>query len=212
MEKIKKNGKKSIKNQITWDIGDFLGAGTFATGYCDYSNYNENTPSNVIKTIVDTDDCDRLEVEVIILNKIYKSTLSTSKLFPTIVDVLYHKEDCKDIIAIKLSPRGISVPAYLRAIRHDKKRFTALISLLGPAIITTLDYAHNRANVAHCDVKRENILLLPPVYCMKTIESFHGDVVTEPDAIFNIQLNDCAFILYDWGEAVFLNSSNSKIH
>jgi len=176
-----------------WDIGFLLGSGGFSDVY---SDRNCNNHSTVVKIIKDEYHY-KLANEVGILHLLH--TTGGVSSIPKILGVMYSDSSCKVISAIKLSHRGISVKEYLHEVKCDENNKVKKLTIhLSRSIVNVLKEVH-KVCVAHCDVRKSNMLIVPRSNVAITVPL--GDILTYSIQIANIDLDDCDFILNDWGEA-----------
>jgi hypothetical protein len=186
----------------TWTLGSYIGAGGFATVYADDANPTEN----VIKVAICQEHYSKVTNEHRILSLLAKTVTDSNLHFPRVVDALafFPPENLK-VTALKLSPRGVTVKQYLSAVDYDRAAVQRVICSMGAAMVRALQSAHS-AYVAHADVRATNILVIPPNNIMAGISSALGDFEREKEAIRAIEIDDCLFILNDWGEGVTLRT------
>lgn len=106
----------------------------------------------------------------------------------------------REVIALRLQPVGVPVPKYLRLMEPTADIFTQLVRLLGPTLVRVLRAVYDKG-VIHRDVRPTNLLIVPPPDVVAAIVRAGGDILKAPDAMKSIDLNDCCFVLNDWGEA-----------
>ena len=187
-----------------WPLNECLGCGSFATVYSFQPLSDSHYENTVIKTVgFEGENCSKLMNESSILNALSQNGVSA---IPSVIDAMRSVKVPNNVIALKLSPRGIPLDLYISGIGFNRQLVSHLIRLLGPAIITTLQAAHN-VNIAHCDVRMRNILIIPPNGYMAKF-AVRRDIDEEIKLIQSIQLDFCDFILNDWGEAVVVNNRN----
>lgn len=98
----------AITNGVdTWYLGDTIGEGGFAS-----VSAAPESNEYVIKTIGDDQYFKKLAHENEILQLL---ALKGVRDAPVVIDVMYQRENQKQVIALKLSRRGISVPEYVAA-------------------------------------------------------------------------------------------------
>eukprot|EP01036_Dinobryon_divergens_P035260 gene35260-45660_t len=175
-------------------LGEFLGAGGFALVYA-----TEDKPKfDVIKKAIESSDRIKLHHEMDVSNKLSRLELSHS--FPKVLGALATPENM--IIALRLTPRGVTVKQYLAAMNVvDSSLIESLVHRMGPTMVRALRVAHTEG-ISHNDVRDSNILLIPSPAIMEQIVSSGGDISIEPEAIMRIELANCEFVLNDWGESV----------
>jgi len=192
-----------------WVKGCFLGFGSFGSvtawegiKSADTIEGQEEFPSTVIKTVINEDYLINLKNELNALRAL-NDNLATeiAKTVPRCIEFLSSAPGTDDAIALRLKPRGVPLPKYIRATIGSAAVLNHLMRLLGPSIVRTLQAAHD-AKIYHCDVRPPNLIIVPPLQKMLRIAACGGSVLTEPDEIASINLDECLFVLNDWGEAV----------
>ena len=101
------------------------------------------------------------------------------------------------------------VPRYLRLTEQTADIFTQLAQLLGPALVRVLRDVHDKG-IIHRDVRPTNLLIVPPPVVVAAIVRAGGDILEAPGAMKSINLDDCGFVLNDWGEASFRTEASGK--
>jgi hypothetical protein len=82
-------------------------------------------------------------------------------------------------------------------------------------MVHALQYAHSK-ELAHCDVRTPNMLIVPPAEVMARIAAAHlGDKaennLTEEETVRQmIQLDKCRFLLIDWGESEDIGAPDGR--
>jgi hypothetical protein len=233
---------------VSWKLGAFLGAGGFGVVHSELLEPHDGdarlgiaeVSSVVIKTARGSGYYSKLKKEFETLEKLsavssgWTSNPEQSQrqcdYFPQILGALCTEvtADSKttiEYVALKLSPRGISVPSYLSIIKAHlwsnsdsqtdfRLNFAAavksLIRLLGPAMTRALQIAHD-LNISHNDVRRENMLIIPRLasgIIEKIVPSCYLNRADRDGSLAAVDLRACSFILNDWGETVALNATN----
>jgi len=98
---------------------------------------------------------------------------------------------------------------YLRLTEQTADIFTQLAQLLGPALVRVLRDVHDKG-IIHRDVRPTNLLIVPPPDVVAAIVRAGGDILEAPGAMKSINLDDCGFVLNDWGEASFRTEASGK--
>ena len=185
-----------VAEETKWALGSFLGAGGFAVVYAAGDN---NQSVDVIKMIMSKENAYRMQNEFQILSQLANvAESSNSGCFPKIKGALKNGEM---VVALKMSPRGITMTQYLRLINYSIAQYGTLVRRMGPAMVRALRSAHD-VSIAHQDVRPLNILLVPEIEVMDALACAGGDFVEEEKVIRLINLDTCTFVLNDWGEAV----------
>ena len=174
-------GGGSVDSQIIWNLGVYLGAGSSAAVYRDLEH-----PTCVIKIPHDITKRKSVDNEREILDVLRENNV---RFVPQAEDQL---ENC-----LKLSPLGIPVSTYLQL---ASKLPDDLIRFMGPVLVDTLQHVH-RLGIAHLDIRRQNILIVPPADNQNDYISLMHELSGVEKVLGEIKLADCSFYLNDWGAA-----------
>jgi serine/threonine protein kinase len=177
-----------------WNIGTYLGSGASASVYSDFDD-----AKHVIKVphrLHDAKCGSGIAYEREILDKLMGESVEN---VPRVEGVLAN--------CLKLSPVGISAHLFSQHYQtsHPPGELARFIRHVGPVLVETLERAHG-IGIAHCDIRRQNILLVPPdrstldefISCMlepKGLKEFLSRVKNNIEA--------CSVVLNDWGNATF---------
>ena len=203
------------KQREVWNFGEFLGFGGFGIVHCELTFPADPYTSYVIKTLENSLNESTLSTEHKALRKLHKT--SRHNFFPFAMDALMNEATkatkgtkatkVTQIVALKLSPRGLTVSSFLRAIGNDRNVINRLVIAMCHVIIEALKVAH-QANLSHCDIRDSNILIVPPDDFMKVVINSIDDPTKTQNLYLSLSLGTCQFVLNDWGNAVNLNTTN----
>lgn len=211
--------------EVRWQLGQWLGNGYFGFVVADtsdpecvlkvthdsysYSGFDFRREQTTLETLADlavdaqqggraTSGGGVPSVRAALLNKKWSSTAPPD---PSRCQV-------QPVIALKLAPRAVSLYDVLRSKRldNDLSALGRLTRALGLSVLDTLRAAHGR-DIAHCDVRAPNIMLLPRPDDMAAIVAAAKDLQLEPSALQSMRLDECGFLLNDWGNAAYLDDA-----
>lgn len=188
----------------SFELGSFLGSGSFGTVYADAAD-----PVGRIVKLGHKDAVEALQREMDTLGQLAHVSLPADTLFPKLVSALFVPEPNGAVLALKVAPRAVPLTRYLRCTDLNADELTTLARRLGAALVGALQAAH-AVSVAHCDVRAENTLLVPPPSALSAIVNADGDLIAESDTIGALPLSECQILLNDWGSARSLSISNRE--
>jgi hypothetical protein len=207
------------KVDTTWKLGQLIGRGGFGSVYTAIDDASV-VPSaggayeQVIKVTPMRDSLksfDNEEKKLRIL-KDRLSDLVDRCALPRLVGTLTKGDQP---IALKLSPRGVELSRYIRLTNPaevcDYRALALVARKVGVALVDTLQRVHE-VGIAHGDIRVPNVLLVPrDDELLRHVNGKFRDM-DECDALRDIDINDCAILLNDWGNAVQLDGNrDSKV-
>eukprot|EP01031_Cornospumella_fuschlensis_P032015 gene32015-38711_t len=230
-------GREEGVGDSEWRLGAFLGKGGFAAVFAD-----ANDPYGSVIKLTNADMLNAECRALTLLSKLYPSgtgTLfpalcgrmtdrSTSpapiavRLSPRGIPlpVYLASVDCDSSVLTMLARRlGANILTLLRAahVTHPpdvdvSSTQTADSSTDANKDVSVTRTGMSRHGVAHCDVRLPNILMLPPEGALQNVADAGDDIVSGRAAVMEIPLDQCTFLLNDWGNSKVLNVSNRTLH
>jgi hypothetical protein len=172
----------------SWQLGHYIGSGGFGIVFCDVQG------PYVIKTILLNELSYKLSDEANILRELAVAKVAC---VPCV-----HGECLEDghVIALKLGPIGIPLEIFVNEILTSDNEILELIRVMGPSLVKTLHEAH-LVGIAHNDVRRSNILIIPPENVMGVyVNHFLAlrEITTE---LYAFKFDQLKFYVNDWGNA-----------
>jgi hypothetical protein len=172
----------------SWQLGHYIGSGGFGIVFCDLQG------PYVIKTIRLNNLSYKLINEANILKELAVANVA---YVPCVHDECLQNDH---VIALKLGPIGIPLETFVNEILTSDKEILELIHVMGPSLVETLRKAH-LVGIAHNDVRRSNILIIPPDYVMGAYVNHFLALRKITNELSALKFDLLKFYVIDWGNA-----------